>query len=335
MTQKKATPKAVFEACQQLSISLEEGESWNRDDVRLLVGGGSFAVIDPLIKAWRKLQPMREVAPSLPSELLLQVATLLEQQVEGYISEVQQRDEKRESLFNQAGMELAENLRQLEERLTSELEEAKFANHDLESECSRLESELIGSQQESYSQALKLEMMEKELDQAGLALKAEKERHDRNLLQSQKEAEALRLRMAEQNTQETNSLKLDYQQQLASQKKQLVDAAELAENRLMRLLDQSRLEMKESQGDFEVKLAGFNQKNQEDQSIIGQKKLEMKVLVTEVEQRSEQISLLAKENDMLKDRLSQQQSEIIHEDASDLKAIKDSIALLQKQLSKS
>lgn len=335
MTQKKATPKAVFEACQQLSISLEEGESWNRDDVRLLVGGGSFAVIDPLIKAWRKLQPMREVAPSLPSELLLQVATLLEQQVEGYISEVQQRDEQRESLFNEAGMELAENLRQLEERLTSELEEAKFANHDLESECSRLESELIRSQQESYSQALKLEMMEKELAQAGLTLKAEKERHDRNLLQSQKEAEALRLRMAEQNTQETNSLKLGYQQQLASQKKQLVDAAELAENRLMRLLDQSRLEMKESQGAFEVKLAGFNQKNQEDQSIIGQNKLEMKVLAAEVEKRSDQISLLAKENDMLKDRLSQQQSEVTHEDASDLKAIKDSIALLQKQLSKS
>ena len=78
MSMKKATPKAVFEACEQLEL---QDRPWNRDDIRSLVGGGSFSVIDPLIQAWRKLQPVREVAPSVPAELLIQVATLLEQQI--------------------------------------------------------------------------------------------------------------------------------------------------------------------------------------------------------------------------------------------------------------
>lgn len=333
MSQKKATPKAVFAACQQLAASSEEGESWNRDDVRFLVGGGSFAVIDPLIKTWRELQPIREIAPSLPTELLMQVASLLEQQIEGYISEVQQRDEQRGALFDQTSIELAENFRQMEEHLTSELEEAKLSNHVLESECSRLQSELITSQQENSSQSLKLEMMEKELDQAGLLLQSEKKRHDGILQRSQREAEAFQTRMAEQNTQAMNHLKLDYQQQLANQKIQLADAAELSENRLMRLLDQSRLERKESQTTFEIKLSEYHQKSQQDQSIIGQHKLQVSVLQAEVKQQSEQLSQLIKENKDLKDQLSQQHSEITHEDASDLKAIKDSIAIMQKQLS--
>lgn len=344
MSQKKATPKAVFEACQQLSISIEEGASWNRDDVRLLVGGGSFAVIDPLIKAWRKLQPIREVAPTIPSELLIQVAALLEQQVTGYINEVQQADERRELLFNQAGEELAENLHRLESRLTAELESAHQANHDLESECSRLEGELTQSQQEKHSLELRGELMEKELDQAGIRLVAEKDRADKIIQQNQEDLEALRVRMVEQNTLALANAKLDYQQQLAGQKVQLLDAAELAENRLMRLLDQSRSEIKEAKQTFEHKLADLNLQQQEDKQLINKQKLEINVKESELKQvqlgvAQQVVDLEAKvseanhESRLLRDQLLQQQSENSQGDRADLQAIKDSILSLQGQLS--
>lgn len=343
MSQKKATPKAVFEACQQLSASIEYAGSWNRDDVRLLVGGGSFAVIDPLIKAWRKLQPVREVAPTIPSELLIQVATLLEQQVTGYINEVQQADERRELLFNQAGEELAENLHGLESRLTAELDSAHQANHDLESECSRLEGELTQSQQEKHSLELRLELLEKELNQAGIRLAAEKERTDKIIKQNQEDTEALRMLMAEQNTQALANNKLDYQQQLASQKKQLLDAAELAENRLMRLLDQSRSEIKEAQQSFEYKLADLNLQQQEDKQLINKQKLEINVNESELRQVQQvaaqqiadleaQVSQANHECGLLRDQLLQQQSENTQGDRADLQAIKDSILSLQGQL---
>lgn len=334
MTQKKATPKAVFEACQQLAASMEEGESWNRDDVRVLVGGGSFAVIDPLIKAWRKLQPMREVAPTIPSELLIQVATLLEQQVTGYIDEVQQADERRELLFNQAGEELSENLHKIESHLTAELECANQANHDLESECSRLEGELTQSQQERHSLDLRVELMEKELNQANQRLQAEKDRNDKIVLQNQEEVEALRVRMSEQNAQALTNTKLEYQQQLAGQKKQLLDAAELAENRLMRLLDQSRGELKEAQQSFEHKLSILNLQQQEDKQLINKLKLEVLGVEQQISDLEAQVRKANNECKVLRQQLLQQQSESSQSDRADLQAIKDSILSLQGQLSK-
>lgn len=325
MSQKKATPKAVFEACQQLTASIEEGKSWNRDDVRLLVGGGSFAVIDPLIKTWRKLQPVRDVAPTIPSELLIQVATLLEQQVTGYIAEVQQADEQRELLFNQATEELAKNLNSMEVRLTTELEETKQSNHSLESECSRLESELAQSQKEQHSLDLRLELMEKELAQANLRLAAEKERSDKIILQSQEDAEALRLRLTEQNTLALANAKLDHQQQVLDQKKQLQDAAELAENRLMRLLDQARSEIKEAQVTFEHKLSSMNLQQLEDKQTINKQKLEVNVIGSELKQSNDECLLL-------REQLLQQKTESSQVERADLQAIKASILSLQGQL---
>jgi len=340
---KKATPKAVFEACQQLSLSMEEGESWNRDDVRHLVGGGSYAVIDPLIKAWRNLQPVREVAPSIPSELLIQVASLLEQQVSGYIAEVEQRDEQREFFFRQAGEELASNLQAVEDALTSDLELAQQAKHELDAECSRLDAELSLSQQEGYGLALKLELMEKELVQANQRLSSEKERYDRIIDQANKDKESLQVRLSEQNVQAIADCKLDYQQQLAAQKSQLLNAAELSENRLMRLLDQARVEMKELQQSCEGKLDAGSRQQQQDKAGLNKQKLEINVLESElkllkqgVEQQvleHESLLLLANnEVTALRDQLLQQRSQGVQEDKSDLQAIKDSILTLQNQL---
>ncbi|MBL4705528.1 MAG: DNA-binding protein, partial [Flavobacteriales bacterium] len=85
MSRKIATPAAVFEACDQLDDS---GKPWNRDDVRVAVGGGGFSVIDPLIQTWRKLKPVKALASSTPTTLLHQVAEALETHFSQHISDV-------------------------------------------------------------------------------------------------------------------------------------------------------------------------------------------------------------------------------------------------------
>ena len=56
MAQKLATVSTVFAACDRLDAA---NERWNREDVRSEVGGGGYVVIDPLIRAWRSLKPLR------------------------------------------------------------------------------------------------------------------------------------------------------------------------------------------------------------------------------------------------------------------------------------
>ena len=67
MAHKIATASTVFAACDRLNAA---NERWNREDVRNDVGGGGYVVIDPLIRAWRELKPLREAAPTTPAELL-------------------------------------------------------------------------------------------------------------------------------------------------------------------------------------------------------------------------------------------------------------------------
>lgn len=139
MSIKKATPKAVFDACEQLELL---DKSWNRDDVRALIGGGSFSVIDPLIRAWRQLQPVREVAPTVPTDLLIQIATMLERQVSEFIGDIEARDQAREETLLSLNENASEIFSRREAELETQIDLAKQANHQLEAELSRLEGEL-------------------------------------------------------------------------------------------------------------------------------------------------------------------------------------------------
>ncbi len=333
MSLKKATPKAVFEACQQLTASIDAEESgigWNRDDVRLLVGGGSFAVIDPLIKVWRKLQPMREVAPSVPSELLVQVATMLEQQVSAYIADIEQRDAEREIVFNEGSEMLAGNLQQLEESLTGQLEVVQQSNHDLEAECARLESERAEQAQESLALQLKVEVLEEGLERAKQGLLDEKERGLALLQQQKQDSEQVQIRQAEQEQHQLEQVKLEHQQQLGQQKKQLTDAAEVAENRLMRLLDQGRSELKDVQLIAENKLEALRIELLEDKQLLNKQKLQLNQ--QEVRYQA-QLAVLADEKAGLQERLQLQENLEQESEKSDLQELKDSIRLLQDQVS--
>lgn len=343
MSQKKATPKAVFDACEQLTASVEEGETWNRDDVRLLVGGGSYAVIDPLIKAWRKLQPVREVAPSLPSELLIQVAQLLEQQVAGFIEQVEQQDNERELIFSSANEELAANFVKLEQELGSQLELSQQANHDLEAECDRLKSELIVSQQDNHAQAVRLEILESDLQQARQQLESESKRNAELIKRGAEERESLELRLAEQYGQDKEQLKLDYQQQLLQQKQNLTSASQSAENHLMRLLDQSRSELKQANLAAEDKTTLLMEQLSDKEGLLLEQRLKINALESKLYETAELsekreldlVADLSRAENKLKEMRLQVQSFQAQSEAdgnAQLEAIKESILSLQVQV---
>lgn len=333
MSLKKATPKAVFDACEQLELL---DRSWNRDDVRLVVGGGSFSVIDPLVQAWRKLQPIREVAPSVPADLLIQVATMLEQQVSTYIKDIDERDSEREQALLVVSEELAGNLHQVESDLTGQLELAQQANHDLEAEHSRLSVELDERSRSLIEFELKLQSAKEGAELLAQRLQEQQEFYELALKQqkqSQKESEA---RLLELGQQQLNNLKLEAQQQLAQQKESQSTAAELAENRLMRLLDQARSEIKEQQLSSASKLEVLGKEQQVDKQLVNRQKLEINVLKAELIQvgqnSDQQISMLEQQLLKTEQQLSDQSKQGLLGERGDLQAIKASILALQGQM---
>jgi len=343
MSLKKATPKAVFDACEQLEL-LER--PWNRDDVRLSIGGGSFSVIDPLIQAWRKLQPIREVAPSVPTDLLIQVASMLEQQVSGYIAEIELRDQEREAALLEVNKTIAENLQQMEFKLTEQLELSQQANHELEAELARLTTELDDKNQSVSVMKLKLQVSEEAAASLNLRLKEQQAFYESTLKQQKEAQQESSIRADELHQQNVIQIKQESQQQLAQQKSELVEAGQIAENRLMRLLDQGRGELKELNAASNNKIEHLGRELQTEKQLSNQQALEMNSLssqnasFSQAEQQYQQkvrdldmqLSRLTHENESLKGQLQEQQSRGSQQEKSDLQQLKDSIRLLQNQM---
>lgn len=343
MSLKKATPKAVFDACEQLEL-LER--PWNRDDVRLSIGGGSFSVIDPLIQAWRKLQPIREVAPSVPTDLLIQVASMLEQQVSGYIAEMELRDQEREAALLEVNKTIAENLQQVEFKLTEQLELSQQANHELEAELARLTTELDDKNQSVSVMKLKLQVSEEAAASLNLRLKEQQAFYESTLKQQKEAQQESSIRADELHQQNVIQIKQESQQQLAQQKSELVEAGQIAENRLMRLLDQGRGELKELNAASNNKIEHLGRELQTEKQLSNQQALEMNSLssqnasFSQAEQQYQQkvrdldmqLSRLTHENESLKGQLQEQQSRGSQQEKSDLQQLKDSIRLLQNQM---
>jgi hypothetical protein len=342
MSLKKATSKAVFEACEQLEL---QDRSWNRDDVRTIVGGGSFSVIDPLIQAWRKLQPVREVAPNVPADLLIQVATMLEDQISGYIKDIEARDQKREEALLEANKLVAENLQEIELELTEQLELSQQANHDLEAECSRLESELEGKSQSLLTAELKLQVSKEGAASLNQRIKEQQTFYESSLKQQKQSQQEENIRASELLLQQMNQLKLESQQQLSQQKTELLDASQITENRLMRLLDQGRNELKELQLSSSNKIEDLNREQQVDKRLANKQRLEVNTLessLTQAEQQARkdtegleaQITQLNDENANLQGQLAEYKSQGAERGKSEFQQLRDSIRLLQEQVSK-
>ncbi|MFK8162336.1 MAG: DNA-binding protein [Lewinella sp.] len=252
MAQKIATASTVFAACDRLDAA---NERWNRDDVRHEVGGGGFVVIDPLIKAWRELKPLREAAPSTPTELLHQVAASLETHITGFIGETETRLTESQQVFDKTVSGLSERLAEQE----SDLTEQETSIVALTTELSNLTEQLEDSQESLNDvKTVNAQLMAESDGYRGQIARMESEHKEvtRSLAADMKEH-------AQEITLERKRLNAEHTSELTNQRKELVETAEQSESRLMVLLDQERLATKEAVTDLTAKLDASNDKVQE------------------------------------------------------------------------
>jgi chromosome segregation ATPase len=251
MALKIATVSTVFAACDRLEAA---NTRWNREDVRNEVGGGGYVVIDPLIKAWRGLKPLREVAPTTPAELLHQVATTLESHITDFIGESESRQLESQQVFDAAVSELSGRLANLE----SELEEKESALQAMTADRSSLAEQLDDCQQSlNEVTATNTQLVTENDGYRGQIARMETEQKE-TLAKLDADAKAL----AKEQTRERTRASDEHSAALAGQRQEMTEAAEQTENRLMMLLDQERQAAKESTAKLTDQLAEMSDKAQ-------------------------------------------------------------------------
>lgn len=319
MSRKIATPTAVFAACDELEAT---GKAWNRDDVRLAVGGGGYNVIAPLIKAWRQLKPVKEIATTTPTELLFQIAQSLETHLSGFMQEVEQREADRTRIFESTVEDLTEKIRQLEDQV----EALKSSNDELTEERVRqndcieeLQTQLTGKEKE----ITKLQSKNDEL--IGLTQRLETQLSD----QSREHQEAIKALENKHETQ-ANTLIKEHKTELKKQKEELIKLNELNENRLMRLLDQERTDSKKHREEQNQKLEEARQQKQDLKEHIIE-------LTSEGQHLRDKLDAAMQTNDKLNDKLTSEQAryESLLKDkneTSELEELKSTILALKDKL---
>jgi chromosome segregation ATPase len=251
MALKIATVSTVFAACARLDAA---NTRWNREDVRNAVGGGGYVVIDPLIKAWRGLKPLREAAPTTPAELLYQVATTLEVHITSFIGEAESRRVETQQVFDATVSELSERLASLE----SELEEKETALQAMAADRSKLAEQLEESQESlSEIKVAHTQLVTENDGCRGQIARMERE-HKEALAKLDADAKAV----AKAQTRERAKASEEHSAELAGQRKEMTEAGEQTENRLMVILDQERQASKESTAQLNDQLAQMTDKAQ-------------------------------------------------------------------------
>ncbi|WP_119396394.1 DNA-binding protein [Salinibius halmophilus] len=230
-----ATLDAVFDACNELE---EAGIAWDRDDVRAKIGGGSYSVIEPLIKTWREHAALTSALPEMQAELLLGLSAWLKdrfnQQIEqltdelrSNFSELEQdnttlaRDNEQLTqqvleLQQQLDTEQSETQQQIKvlqaqvdslgeenEQLLSRLDDAELLQSQLEEEH---EAELANQQQTFATQShikdqtiSALQAHIASIEQEAEATKAQSNQHTEQLRKQSSELEEMRQTLASQS----------------------------------------------------------------------------------------------------------------------------------------
>ena len=251
MAQKIATVSTVFAACDRLEAA---SERWNREDVRHEVGGGGYVVIDPLIRAWRALKPLREVAPNTPAELLHQVAASLESHVTGFTSEAEARLAECQTIFDATVSTLSEKLSEHETHLKDKeaaLRSAETVKIELTKQLAHVQGVLQNAEAENAR-------LVTEKDSVAGQLARMKNEHKEATVALQNEHRAA----LQQLTQDRNRENKEHAASLAKQRRELTGLADQAENRLMMLLDRERQEAKSAMAKLSEDLAGMTQRAQ-------------------------------------------------------------------------
>jgi chromosome segregation ATPase len=251
MALKIATVGTVFAACDRLDAV---NTRWNREDVRNEVGGGGYVVIDPLIKAWRGLKPLREAAPTTPAELLHQVATTLESHITDFMGESESRQVESQQVFDATVSELAAGLATLE----GELEEKEASLQEMAADRSSLVDQLEDSEQSLEEVKVAHTQLVTENDGCRGQIARMEDEHKEALAKLDADAKDLAKEHARERTRASD----EHSAALASQRKEMTEAAEQTENRLMVLLDQKRQAAKESTAQLNDQLAKMSDKAQ-------------------------------------------------------------------------
>lgn len=257
MAKRIATVSTVFAACDRLDAA---NERWNREDVRNEVGGGGYVVIDPLIRAWRALKPLREAAPNTPAELLHQVAASIDAHITDFTDRIDARMTESRTIFEAAVSTLSEKVCELEADLaekTQALEEALASNTALAGQLGNQTDDLKNAREEIAR-----------LGTANDSLRGQMARteHAHNTVIKTLQAEAKDL--VKEHAQERARLREEHVAALADQRHELTEAAEQAENRLMGLLDQERQDAKATASTLSGNLDAVTQKVQSQRETI-------------------------------------------------------------------
>jgi len=281
MAKKIATAEAVFRACEELDAA---GHPWNRDDVRYRVGGGGFNVIDPLIQAWRRLKPLKAIAPNTPTELLHMVATSLEQHLTLHLAQFEQNTRSQAKAFNLASADLTSEIETLNDQVLS-LTRAQ--------EESTAHIQALTEQRELTLQEMShLKAQHKSLQDENDSLRGQIQRIEQHgktlLLEQEQKYNAL----AEKHQCDLNDIAKKHTQDSVQQQNAWREAQEATENRLMRLLDKERNEHKAQMAVvLDEKQALKDQLNEQQQQLLS--------LHKDLAQKDEKISALRDEKKSL------------------------------------
>jgi chromosome segregation ATPase len=335
MAQKIATVGTVFAACDRLEAA---NERWNREDVRNEVGGGGYVVIDPLIKAWRALKPLREVAPTTPTELLHQVATSLENHLNDFVGEAESRLAENQRVFDTTVSELSERLAALE----SELVDKEERLNAMSQEQSALTDQLDSSQTSlNEAQQANARLVTENDGLQGRITRLETE-HKEAIEKLNMDARAL----AKETARERARVSEEHSAALASQRQELTEAAEQAENRLMVLLDNERQAAKDSTAtltnqlaewrdtaqahrektiELEAMVRQFGERNTKLETDLAEKEEEASTLSTTLQLEQQQQNTLQRDFDAYREE---------HKISGDLGALQAAVNALQNRLEK-
>lgn len=243
MSRKIATPAAVFAACEALE---EAGKPWNRDDVRYSVGGGGYNVIDPLIQTWRKIKPIKAIAPNTPTDLIHVIVESIESHIFEYTNEVENRDRERAKAFEMSALNLSDKIAELEKMVQQydiQLTESENENQQQQGRIETLSKTARDLNQSMIKQQTENDELRGSIQRIETQLQDEKADH-------LAEIEHLQINHKEK----VNALLKEQDQKLSLQKRDLIKSNEQSENRLMRILQQERSSSEKSIKEIQKKL---------------------------------------------------------------------------------
>lgn len=333
MSKAIATVSTVFAACDRLEAA---NKRWNRDDVRAVIGGGGFVVIDPLIRAWRELKPLREVAPSAPAELLHQVAASIDAHITEFTARTDARLAESQKVFENTVSDLSEKLAALENELANQAKVLKEVQRSNDSLTDQLEK---FGEEKNTAQTVNARLVTENDGLRGQLTRMEQE-HKAAVRSLQAENKDL----VKQYAQERTRLCDEHATALVIQRKELNEVAQQAENRLMLLLDQERQEAKATESKLSSNLEKIMQKVQSQRDTI----IALETSVTELTRQNKKFDVeratLAERNTVLQTTVEEQKAHAIaieqeftvykqqHALGSELGALQDAVAGLQVQL---